>query len=641
MHTLSFMSANFVARQIGYHMSKGWMQGDDATNAWFSPLETFEARFSEMLGEVAALGFEAIDLWTAHIHWKWATPAHLDTASRLLAKHKLRPVSYAGGFGATPAEFRAACLVCARLGIPVLGGGLPLLAKDRPAAVALLREFGLVYAIENHPEKSPAELLAKLGEGDEDVIGVAIDTGWFGTQSCDALSALTTLAPRLKHVHLKDVKARRAAPTGFMFIDMGHETCALGDGIVPVEACARKLVELGYRGAIAIEHEPEEFDPREDVRLSRTRVVEWLQSGLLSVTPKDRVGVAIVGCGNIAAAYARQIATYPHVRLIGSQDIDRARSEKLAADFGGKVYDSLDDVLADPAVEIVVNLTIHHAHVEVVTRCLEAGKHVHTEKPLAMTHADARRLVELADTRKLRLSCAPTTWLGEAQQTAWKMVRDGRIGTPRVAYAEVNWGRIESWHPNPGPFYDVGPVYDVAVYPLTLLTTWFGPARRVTAAGGVVYPNRRTKEGVPFSITTPEWSVAAVELESGVIARVTSSFYVGWNSRQKGLEVHGDTAMIGLDRWDVFDSALWFAELGQRENAQRIVPLRPPATGIEFARGLSDLAEALREGRPHRTTGAHAAHVVEIMEAVHTSLREGRAIPVTSSFTAPAPFAWA
>lgn len=635
------MSANFVAREIGYHMPEGWGQGDAASQAWFSPLDTFEERFSAMLTEVADLGFKAIDIWTGHLNGSWATPAHLEIAVRQLAAAELTPVSYAGSFGATEAEFRAACLVCVRLGIPVLGGGLPLLQTDRAAAVSILREYGLVFGLENHPEKTPEEALAKLGEGDEDVVGMAVDTGWFATRGYDALEAIRVLMPRLKHVHLKDVKALRSEKTGFEMIDMGHETCMLGEGIVPTKAIAHKLIELGYRGPISIEHEPEEFDPRADAQVSLGRLSGWLKSGVEAVTPPKPVGVAIVGCGNISDRYAEQINSYPHVTFLGGFDLDRARAESLVKSHGGKVYDSLEAILADPQVEIVVNLTIHHAHVEVITKCLEAGKHVHTEKPLAFTHDEAATLVALAGRKGLKLSSAPTTWLGEAQLTAWKEIREGRIGTPRVAYAEVNWGRIESWHPNPGPFYDVGVVYDVAVYPLTLLTAWFGPATRVIAGGGVVYPDRKTRDGKSFSITTPEWTCAVVDLAAGVKARITSSFYTGWNTKQHGLEVHGDLGMIALDRWDSFDSPIYFSELNNKGAPQRLVPLRPPAEGIEFARGLSDLAEALREGRSHRTTGEHAAHVVELMQAINASIASGQAIEVKSTFPDSKPLSWA
>ena len=631
MNHISFMSANFVARELGYRMSDGWPQGDAAAQAYFSPLNTFEERFDAMLGEIAALGFKALDLWTGHLNWQWATPAHLGIAKALLQKHGLRVVSYAGGFGGAPAALEAACQVCRQLNIPVLGGGTSLLGSDRETLVATLRKHGLIFAHENHPEASAAEVLALLGTGDEDVIGVAIDTGWFATQGADALTELKALCGRVKHVHLKDVLAKPAEKTGFFFKDMGHETCELGTGIVPVRECIGFLVTQGYRGALAVEHEPEDFDPSEDCRKSLASVKSWYREAIAKIAPADPVGVAIVGCGNIATRYAAQINTYPHVKLLGMQDIERSRAEQLAADYGGKVYDTLEDVLSDEAVEIVVNLTIHHVHEEVIRKCLEAGKHVHTEKPLALSSKAAWDLVKLADTFGLRLSSAPTTWLGEAQQTAMRRVKEGAIGQPRIAYAEVNWGRIESWHPNPGPFYAVGPVFDVAVYPLSLLTAFFGPVKRVIAGGGILYPDRVTKEGKPFTVESPDWTSTVVEFASGMTARITASFYVTWSTTQTGLEIHGDDGMIRMDRWDVFESPAYIACKETGDQTWKLVPDSYPAEGIEFARGLSDLAHAIRENRPHLTTGAQAAHVVEIAEAILTSIRESRPVEVDAS----------
>ncbi|MCG3147195.1 MAG: Inositol 2-dehydrogenase/D-chiro-inositol 3-dehydrogenase [Verrucomicrobiae bacterium] len=653
MNTLSFMSANFVARQLGYKMPGGWSQGDTATNDYFRPLATFGERFDAMLAEVVALGFDAIDLWAAHLHFSWATLEHIEIARALLAKHKLRVVSYAGGFGGNVPEFRAACRLCAALNIPVLAGGTGLLKPaqtsgdirqltggnpDRAALVANLREFGLVFGYENHPEKTPGEILDRIGATDTDVIGVAVDTGWFGTQGFDGVAALRQLAPRLKHIHLKDVKARRAAKTGFQMIDMGHETCRLGAGIVGIEACLTTLAEVGYRGAISIEHEPEEFDPRDDVKASKAFVEASFRARV--VPPKKQLRYAVVGCGNIAGAYATNLAPYPELKLLGAHDLDPARAQEFTKKFGGKVYATLDEVLADPAVDCVVNLTIHHAHVEVITKCLEAGKHVHTEKPIAMTYADAKRLATLARRQRRRLSCAPVTWLGEAQQTAWKLIRDGQLGTPRVVYAEINWARIETWHPNPAPFYDVGPVFDVAVYPLTMLTAWFGAVRRVTAAGKVVLPDRKTKDGIPYTVTTPDWQTACLEFESGLLARVTASFYVGNLSRtREGLEVHGDAGSLILDSWTNFASAVRFGQFG--ETAMPVPLVTEPYQGVEFGRGAVELATALREKRPHRNGAEHAAHVVEIMQAILTSVKTGKAVKVKSKFPAPAPMPWA
>ena len=205
--------------------------------------------------------------------------------------------------------------------------------------------------------------------------------------------------------------------------------------------------------------------------------------------------VAVVGCGNISGAYGETMGAYPSVRIAGATDVDRSLSAAFVDRFGGVNYPSLDDVLGDPDVDAIVNLTFPAVHAEVTTAALNAGKHVHSEKPLAGNYAAARSLVDLADDRGLRLSCSPITFLGEAQQTMWRLVESGAIGSVRVAYAEANWNRIESWHPRPEPFYRIGPFADVGVYPLTILTAMFGPARRVTAFGTVVYPDRTTTDG--------------------------------------------------------------------------------------------------------------------------------------------------
>ena len=639
---LSFMTANFVARQLGYRMTEGWTQGEDATQAWFSPRETFAARFEEVLLEIKALGFDAIDLWAAHLHWRWATVGHIEEARRLLAQHELKLRSYAAWVPGELGNLRAACRFCVELGLPIIAGHIEAWGSRRAEAVAILREFGVRYAAENHPEKNAGEMLARVGEGDEDIAGIALDTGWCATQGWDPVAAVKELGPRLFAVHLKDVKPRRPEKTGLPFVDMGHETCRAGDGVVPVDAVLRELRAIDYRGPIAIEHEPEIFDPREEARESRERVERgWQAIEVRESAPPLRV--AMVGCGNIAGAYGEAMRAYRQLEIAGATDLNRAAAEAWVSKNGGKLYSDLGDVLADPSVEAVVNLTIQQAHVDVVTRCLEAGKHVHSEKPLAPTYREARQLVELAEKRGVRLSCAPVTWLGEAQQTAWKRVREGTIGTPRVAYATVDWGRIETWHPNPTPFYAVGPVFDVGVYPLSLLTAWFGPVKKAIAGGGIVLPDRVTKDGQPFTTRTEDWIVAALEFAGGLRARLTANFYVGEPAEKRaGLEIHGDKGSIATE-WFAATAEVRTGEFGG--HYRRVFPVREPAGEGEWycdwAAGLLELWRGLRTGKPHPTSGAHAAHVVEVMESVHRSVREGRAVELTSTFPAPEPLAWA
>jgi predicted dehydrogenase len=255
-----------------------------------------------------------------------------------------------------------------------------------------------------------------------------------------------------------------------------------------------------------------------------------------------------------------------------------------------------------------------------------------------MQYAEAKRLVDLAAEKGLRLSCSPVTYMGEAQQTVWKAIRDGMTGPVRVVYAEVNWGRIEAWHPNPGPFYDVGALFDVGVYPLTLSTTFFGPARRVTAFGKVLHPDRVTKEGVAFHIDTPDWVVAAVELENGTVVRLTTNFYVGHHGKQKGLEFHGDLGSLWIGSFQDFHAPVEFSEFGKKY--EPVPYVREPFQGIEWGRSVVEIHEAIKEGRPQRPTGAQAAHVVEICCAIVESYQTGKPVDVTSTFPAPWPMAW-
>lgn len=344
--------------------------------------------------------------------------------------------------------------------------------------------------------------------------------------------------------------------------------------------------------------------------------------------------VAVVGCGNISGRYGETMEPYESLLIVGATDLDPALSAAFVDRFGGVAFSSLDELLADPGVDAVVNLTSHVAHADVTARALEAGKHVHTEKPLAGSFADARALAELARAKGVRLSCSPITFMGEAQEAAWQAIASGAIGTVRLVYAEVNWGRIETWHPRPAPFYAIGPLVDVGVYPLTILTAIFGPARSVTAYGRVLLPDRTTSDGGAFRVEAPDFVVAAIELEDGPLVRLTTNFYVGHHSQQRGIEFHGDTGSLYLESWQHFDSKVEIAEF---EGSYEPLPVPAPYPGTDWGRAVAELADALAAGRPHRPSAEHAAHVVEILDAIAASVASGGAVPVTSSFEALSP----
>jgi sugar phosphate isomerase/epimerase len=256
---IAFMTANFVARETGWAMH-GWGHGDRATNEAFAPLETYPERIDALLADVRALGFDTVDVWGAHLAPDWATDAHVDAALDALRRHGLRVSTYATWVG--PSNIERACELALALGTDVIGGGF----SGEPEALApVLAKYEVRLGVENHPERSPAEVLEKIERGG-DRFGATVDTGWWGSRGYDAARALEELAPHLLHVHLKDVVAPGEA----------HETCRWGLGVVPVEDCVRTLRRIGYDGAIAVEHEPETFDPSDDVRSMRAQLAGWL-----------------------------------------------------------------------------------------------------------------------------------------------------------------------------------------------------------------------------------------------------------------------------------------------------------------------------------------------------------------------------
>jgi L-ribulose-5-phosphate 3-epimerase len=259
------MSANYVARQVGYNMTEGWAQGDKATNAYFRPPETFVQRFEEILLDVRALDFEAIDIWVAHLNWAWATDEHLTIAQDLLKRHNLQVTSLAGGFGSTPEAFEAACRVAVAINTKILGGMTPLVFENRAFVVDTLQKYDLKLGLENHPEKNPEEVLARIGDDGQDRIGTTVDTGWYGTHGYDAAQAIEKLGNHIFHVHLKDVLAPG-----------GHVTCRYGQGCVPIEACVQTLQKIGYSGSYSVEHEPEDDDPTEDCQANLAMLRQWL-----------------------------------------------------------------------------------------------------------------------------------------------------------------------------------------------------------------------------------------------------------------------------------------------------------------------------------------------------------------------------
>ncbi|HUQ22323.1 MAG TPA: sugar phosphate isomerase/epimerase [Gaiellaceae bacterium] len=254
------MTANFVARETGWAMH-GWGHGDRETNEAFAPVEAYGERFDALLRDVRTLGFEAIDLWGAHLNPDWATAEHEALAREALARRGVRVATYGTWVG--PGNVARSCELARAVGTDVIGGGM---SGNAAELAPELREHGVTLAIENHPERTPADVLAKIEAG-AGTMAATVDTGWWATQGYDPAQAIVELGEHVRHVHLKDV-LHEGEP---------HETCPWGEGIVDVEACVRALERIRYTGALTIEHEPEDHDPSDEVRSMRAQLEGWLR----------------------------------------------------------------------------------------------------------------------------------------------------------------------------------------------------------------------------------------------------------------------------------------------------------------------------------------------------------------------------
>ena len=261
---ISFITANFVGRALDYNLKPfDWGQADEATQRLFHG-GSFEEEFSEIMRIISDAGFKMIELWTAHLNYKKATQELIRKAKQILKNLNLSVYSYAGGFGNSEEEIEKSFQLAQVMGAKVLAGSLNEKLLDR--AYSLCREYKIRLAFENHPDRETPEKIKELIGDRKDWFGACVDTGWFATFNIDAREAVRELGKSVFHLHLKDIKAAGA-----------HETCTLGDGIVNIPAVISALREISYDGYLSIEHEPEYYDPMEEVKKSLDRLGEWLR----------------------------------------------------------------------------------------------------------------------------------------------------------------------------------------------------------------------------------------------------------------------------------------------------------------------------------------------------------------------------
>jgi predicted dehydrogenase len=360
----------------------------------------------------------------------------------------------------------------------------------------------------------------------------------------------------------------------------------------------------------------------------------------LKTAPKPfRIG--LIGCGAISKAYFTHLAPFAsYARITACADLELERARAKAAEYGVPKACTVKELLADPDIDAVLNLTIPAAHASVNLAALRAGKHVYCEKPFSLTYKEGLAVLNEAHKRKLRVGCAPDTVLGGGIQTARQVIEQGAIGKPVAAFANMLCRGHERWHPNPAFYYQKGggPLFDMGPYYLTSLVLLMGPVKSVSAVAKMTFKERtitnKIDPGKKIKVDVPTHLSGELEMVNGAIATVNMSFDI-WKSFMPLLEVHGTEGSLSLPDPNTFggEVKLWTSAKPEWEN----VPLtHSDKTGRGI--GIADLAFSAQTGkRQNRLNGELALHVVEVMEAFHSSARNGRKVVMRSRPKQPEP----
>ena len=367
----------------------------------------------------------------------------------------------------------------------------------------------------------------------------------------------------------------------------------------------------------------------------------------MSIQP---VKTAIIGCGNISSIYIENAQKWDVLDLVACANRTLPRAQEQAEKFGVPHAIEIDELMADPEIELVINLTTPDVHAEIGLAALRAGKSVYNEKPLAISRADARLMLDEANARDLRLGCAPDTFLGGGLQTCRQLIDAGEIGTPVAANASMYILGPEAWHPDPAFLYQVGagPLFDIGPYYLTALISMLGPVCRVTGSACTTYAERTIgsgpKQGQTFAVETPTHIVSLLDFADGPVATLTTSFDVSVsagtaiNLYDVGgalLEIQGTKGTLSLPDPNMFGGPVRLRRLG--ESDWREIPISRAHTDNSRALGVADMAYAIRIGRPHRANGEMAFHVLDVMHSVLEASERGKHIEPGSTCERPAP----
>lgn len=352
--------------------------------------------------------------------------------------------------------------------------------------------------------------------------------------------------------------------------------------------------------------------------------------------------VGVVGCGKISGIYFQNGKILKNLDIVACADLILERAQSAAEEHGISKVCSVDELLNDPDIDIVLNLTIPAAHFDVSMRALNAGKSVYSEKPLTITREQGRELLDLAQKKNLLVGCAPDTFLGAGIQTCRKLIDDGWIGEPVAATAFFSCRGHERWYPNCEFFYQPGggPAFDMGPYYITALVNLVGPVKHVSGMVRKTFPERTItcknsdKFGKKIPVEIPTHITGALEFANGALGTIITSFDI-WKTSLPYVEIHGTEGSISVPDPNTFGGTPLFCRSWKKE--WEAVPLTHGYAENTRGLGLADMACALHSGRRHRANGDLAYHVLDITHALHDSAVAGKHVAVESTCERPAP----
>ncbi len=353
--------------------------------------------------------------------------------------------------------------------------------------------------------------------------------------------------------------------------------------------------------------------------------------------PLKPVNIGIVGCGHIITAYLETFPKLDAVRLVAVADLDRARADAVAQQNPGVRSLSVDELMADDEVELVLNLTIPAAHAEVALAAIAAGKQVYGEKPLAANLEQAASILTAASAAGLTVGCAPDTVLGTGTQTARRAIDDGLIGTPISATATMMTPGHERWHPNPDFYYlpGGGPLLDMGPYYVSALITLLGPVASVIGAASHTRQQRTIgsgpREGETIPVSTDTHVTGVLVHESGALSTLVMSFDAV-ATVSANIEVHGESGSLIVPDPNRFDGDVKLRALGSDD--WETLPVSAGYVDASRGIGLQDLALTPPDAEP-RASGTLAFHALEVMESVLRSAHTGQSVAIESTCERP------